>query len=149
MFQGKVYAALRFLSNESRGGLLDLSDETLASLREKHPSPADIKVNSLLYDPIKDLKALNFNISEQKIQEVANLTNGAAGPSGLDDNQRRRILCSKQFNREGKDLRDQIAILAIKLATEAVDPAYLEAYLANRLIPLEYYPLGWERFFDA
>ena len=47
MFRGKVHAALRFLSNESSGGILHLSDETLASLSEKHPSPADIKENSL------------------------------------------------------------------------------------------------------
>ena len=32
----------------------------------------------------------------------ANLTKGAAGPSGLDANQYRRILCSKQLNREEK-----------------------------------------------
>ena len=136
-FQGKVHAALRFLSNESSGGILDLSDETLASLKKKHPSQEDIKENSLLYGHIKDLRILNFNISEQKIQEVANLTKGAEGPFGLDADQYRRTLCSKQFNREGKDLRDQIATLAIKLATEAVDPTCLEAYLANRLIPLD------------
>ena len=103
MFQEKVDATLRFLSNESSGGILDLSDEMLASLREKYPSPADIKENSLLYGPLKDLRTLNFNISEQKIQKVANLTKGAAGLSGLDANQYRRILCSKQCNREGKD----------------------------------------------
>ena len=134
--QGKVHAALRFLSNESSGGILDLSDETLASLREKHPSPADNKENSLLYSSIIDLRTLNFNINERKIQEVANLAKEAAGPSGLDANQYRRLLCSKQFNREGKDLRDLTATLAIKLATEAADPTCLEAYLANRLIPL-------------
>ena len=140
MFQGKVHAALRFLSNESSRGILHLSDETLASLSEKHPSPADIKENSLLYGPIKDLRTLNFNISEQIIQEVANLTKGAAGPSGLDANQYQSILCSKQFNREGKDLRDQIATLAMKLAMEAVDPTCLEAYLTNRLILLDKNP---------
>ena len=123
MFQGKVHATLRFLSNESNGDIFHLSDETLASR-----------------GPIKDLRTLNFNISEQIIQEVANLTKGAAGPSGLDANQYWHILCSKQFNREGKDLRDQIATLAIKLATEADNPTSLEAYLANCLIPLDKNP---------
>eukprot|EP00794_Sanderia_malayensis_P000856 gene856-148_t len=79
MLQGKVHAALRFLSNESSGGVLDLSDETLKGLREKHPSPAAIKENSLLSGPIKDQRFLNFNINEQKIQEnSANLTKGSA-----------------------------------------------------------------------
>ena len=140
MFKGTVHAALRFLSNESSGGILHLSDETLESLSEKHPSPADIKENSLLYGPVKNLRTLKFNISEQKIQEVANLTKGAAGPSSLDANQYQHILCSKQFNREGKDLRDQIATLVIKLAMEAVDPTCLEAYLANQLITLDKNP---------
>ena len=89
---------------------------------------------------MKDLRTPNCNISEQKIQEAANLTKGAAGPSGLDANQYRHILWSKQFNREGKDLLDQIATLAIKLAMKAVDPTCFEAYLANRLIPLDQNP---------
>ena len=92
MLQGKVQAALRFLSNESSGGILDLSDETLVSLREKHPSPADNKENSVLNSPIIDLRTLNFNINERKIQEVANLTKEVAGPSGLDENQYRRTV---------------------------------------------------------
>ena len=101
MFQGKVHVALRFRSNESSSGILRPSDETLASLREKHPPPADIKENSLLYHPVKDLRTLNFSVSERTIQEVANLTKGATGPSGLDAGHYRHILCSKQFNRGG------------------------------------------------
>ena len=65
---------------------------------------------------------------------------GAAGPSQLDAVQCRRILCSKQFQKEGKDLRDQIATLAKRLVTDVLCPTSLEAYTANRLISLDKSP---------
>ena len=68
------------------------------------------------------------------------MTKGVAGPSSLDANQFKRILCSKQFNKEGKDLRDQISIFAKNIATKVTDPNCLEAYTANRLIPLDKNP---------
>ena len=39
MLQGKVHAALRFLSEEANGAVLLLSDEVMKALSEKHPSP--------------------------------------------------------------------------------------------------------------
>ena len=45
-----------------------------------------------------------------------------------------RILCFKQFNKEGKDIRDQIAVFSKNLATKILDPNCLEAYTTNRLI---------------
>ena len=68
------------------------------------------------------------------------MTKGAAGASSLDANQFKRILCSKQFNKEGKDLWDQISIFAKNIATKVTDPNCLEAYTANRLIPLDKNP---------
>ena len=58
--EGKIYAALRFLSEESQNGVYQLSEEVLKSLQEKHPAPAKIQQNSLLYDPIYNLEDYIF-----------------------------------------------------------------------------------------
>ena len=54
----------------------------------------------------------------------------------FDADQFGRISCSKKFKNEGKALREQIAILAKKIAISIVDPSCLEAFVACRLIPL-------------
>ena len=140
MLQGKVHAALRFLSEEANGAVLPLSDEVIEALSEKHPSPADIQPNSLLSGPVIDLSVFKFDIDERKILDTAGSLQGAAAPSGVDAKQCIRILCSKQFKNEGKDLRNQIAVFANTLATESLDPSCLQAYVANRLIPFDKSP---------
>ena len=76
-----------------------------------------------------------YNITESSILKAAKQTRGSAGPSQFDSDQFRRILCSKHFKAEGKDLREEIAWFARKISAEVVDPIALEAYVACRLIP--------------
>ena len=140
MMESKIHSALRFLSEESQRGIHQLLEKILKDLRQQHPAPTEIQWNSLLFGLICDLRDIRFDIDEQKVAEAAQLTKGAAGPSSLDANQFKRILCSKQFNKEGKDLRDQISIFAKNIATKVTDPNCLEAYTANRLILLDKNP---------
>ena len=139
MMQRKVNVALRFLSDQQRSGVLQLIENVFSGLEEKHTAPTQINSESLLYGPICNNEGIDFNINEQKIEVFARTLKGAAGPSQLDTVQYRRILCSKQFQKEGKDLRDQIATLAKRLAIDVL-PTSLEAYTANRLIPLDKNP---------
>ena len=74
------------------------------------------------------------------IYKAASLTKGAGGPSQLDAEQYRHILTSRKYKAENKDLREQMAQLARKLASEVLDPSILEAYIACRLIPLDKNP---------
>ena len=55
----------------------------------------------------------------------------------MDSRQWKRLLCSSHFKTESKDLREELAKFARKIATETVDPATLEAYNICRLIPLD------------
>ena len=99
-----------------------LNDETLQGLYAKHPSRKDIKPFSLLYGPTDDVPSTYFEfIDEELIQKVAMATHGAARPSKLD------------AKTEGLVLRNEIAMLANKLATENLDSIALESYNANHL----------------
>ena len=141
MLQGKINAALNLLSTESGGGVLQLSDPVITSLVDKHPSPAPIQEDALLHGPVNRVPSNYFDtIDEQTIAKAAQLTKGAAGPSHVDAKQYRHILLSNKFKAENKQLREQIANLAKKLATTIVDPSTLEAFICCRLVPLDKQP---------
>ena len=65
-------------------------------------------------------------------------TNGAAGPSGVDAYEWRR-LCSS-FKGASVDLCNALAGMAKRLCTSTVDPDGVSAYVACRLIPLNKNP---------
>ena len=113
----------------------------MKDLQSKHPSPAGVADNSLLFGPIDDIPKCFFDeIDEQSILKATLNTKGSAGPSGMDSDLYRRILCSKHFSAVGKTLREQIALLTRNLATNHYHPSLIESYVAARLIPLDKNP---------
>jgi hypothetical protein len=139
MLQGKVNAALRLLSKQSKGGIVSLNKEVLSLLQEKHP-PAEaadpafrISGCSPLIHPV-----IFSGITAELIRNSALHTHGAAGPSGGDADQWRHMCCS--FQASSNNLCDALASVAKRLATEMINPSYLEAFLSNRLIPLDKTP---------
>ena len=141
VFDGKISAALKFLSDEADSGILELTEETLRGLAEKHPEPSPVLKHSLLFGPIDKVSTHELNaIDEQSIAKAAQLTRGSSGPSFLDADQYRHILCSRKYKHEGKELRVQMAAFGKRLATEILDPAMLQSYVACRLIPLNKNP---------
>ena len=132
---------MRHLTDNSDQGLLPVTDVVINELKKKHSDPAPIQSDILLHGPLEQVPSNYFDsIDEGTIHRAAKLTKGAGGPSQLDADQFRRILCSKNFVKEGKDLREQIAILARTIATKSIDPEVLDPYVACRLIPLNKNP---------
>ncbi|CAH3116581.1 unnamed protein product [Porites lobata] len=74
------------------------------------------------------------------IFDAATVTKGSAGPSGMDAELYRRILCSKNFKAETKVLREEIAVFTRNLLKIAYHPSLLEDYNSCRLIPLDKNP---------
>ena len=141
MFTGKIKAALKFLDSNTESGVLPPTDEVIDLLHEKHPQPATIQPNTLFNGPLEPVSHAYFaDIDEQTILKAALRTKGSAGPSHFDSDQYSRVLCSKHFKTEGKELREQISIFAKKIATQPIDPQSLEAYTSCRLIPLNKNP---------
>ena len=140
VLRGNVNAALRLLDRAESSGVLPLTQKVLSELQEKHPpaQPADesvlIKGEETFVDP-----AQFNNIDERAIFQAVMKTRGSAGPSGADANQWRRMLISKNYKDDGKELRVAIAKAARKLCTKEIvtQNGQLDAYLSCRLIPLD------------
>ena len=148
MLQGKVHAALRILDKAASLGIAELTEETLKALSDLHPAAQEARDIALLEGEIPYFDPILFtNIDEQSIAKAALRTRGAAGPSGLDAEGWRRILVSKNYGTTGKDLRTALAKMTQNLCTRQIPVTErpsnsLEAYTANRLIPLLKAPTG-------
>ena len=116
VLQGKLSAAIKLLDRENSSGLLTFSPEGLEALKEKHPPAAEIEDECLLYGPLDQIPPnIFYCIDERMIFDAAMKTKGSAGPSGMDAELYRRILCWKNFNSEGKSLREEIAVMTRNL----------------------------------
>ena len=121
--------------------MLPADDTVMDMLTAKHPPPAAVPPDTLFRGPVESVLPSYFDsITEETIKKAAKLTKGAGGLSQLDAKQFHSILVSGKFKKEGKDLHEQVARLAKKLATSYVDPATLESYVACRLLPLNKNP---------
>lgn len=140
MLQGKVGAALKWIA-ENRSGLIPITPSVIEILKEKHPSsapPTKACLDQLNTTTPPSVEPVIFNnIDEESIYRAAKYTKGSAGPSGMDSDAWRRILCSKSFGGASKDLCYAVALLARRLCTEFVDPYSIEDLIACRLIPLD------------
>ena len=138
MLKGKISAALKWIGSQQRN-LLDINDDVLEELKAKHPKSMTPTSNSILRGPIIDISAETIydNINSNMIYLAAKKTSGSAGPSGADGEIWQRILCSKQFKKKSNELCEAVAELGRKLCASNVNPKYLKAYTACRLIPLD------------
>ena len=119
MLRGNLNAAIRLLDNNFSGGVVKLSDKTIKELESKHSKASLANKASLLQGEIPFTDPVLFsNIDEDSIAKAALKTNGAAGPSGLDADGWRRILVSKNFGKQGKDLRSAIVRMTIRMCTK-------------------------------
>ena len=133
VMQGKITAAIKLLDRESSTALVTPSREALEELEKKHPSAAEIREECLLNGPIDQIPPNIFDlINEQMIYDAALKTKGFAGPSGMDAELYRRILCSKNFASEGKLMREELAVMTRNLLKSCCHPSLLEAYTSCR-----------------
>jgi len=139
---GKIKQAMKLLSSNSCKGMLELSDETLSQLIVKHPESEPLHEDFLLHGPIKNVNPIIYDeIDESLVFKAANKTDGAAGPSKLDGDEWKKILCSNSFGAASIDLRKAIARMTRELCSQDInDHESIEALLAWTLIPLDKNP---------
>ena len=125
-------------STHDGGGVLPLSDDVMAQLREEHPSAQEVRLGSLLFGPVQDVPD---SIYQQKNGEMvwnaAVQTKRSGSPSRVDANGFRRILASKSYKKSVTDVCAAIAAMTRRLCTEFINPLGIEAILANRITSLD------------
>ena len=149
MFTGKCKAALNLLSNAQKGGLLHLNDHTDPNdpssptvrdvLISKHPPAQPVHQEYILQEEPEASHPIIFESLDASVIRSASLrVTGAAGPSGLDAHEWRR-LCT---NHKGasRDLCASVATVARRICSSHVDPTPLRPLLACRLIALDKHP---------
>ena len=145
MGKGEVNAALNLLTKNMNNGILPLNDETLLLLEQKHPIANESCEDVILNGPMKRIHPIIYDvINEDMIMQAASNTKGGSGPSGMDADGSRRILCSSVYGTCNSDLRKTIADMIKKLCSDIITVengcSSLEAFVACRMIPLNKNP---------
>ena len=139
MMLGKIKSAAKFVnSDDSVKGVHPLNEEIKEILQAKHPAGKDADP-SVIYECTAESPepVIYEGITAEKVQQIAKNMNGSGGPTLIDTDVWKDILCSKVFGNKTEELSQSIADLAKKLCTEEIHPDCLVEYNACRLIPLD------------
>ena len=118
--------------------VLPLNKKTREQLKQKHHQRRDVDSEIMLPVKPEEIDTIKFDsIDAENVRKAALKTRGEAGPSGLDADFRKRIFISNQFADSTDDLCKTFAEVIKKLCTVENQSTSLEAFLGNRLIPLD------------
>ena len=140
MLLGKISQATKLINqDDSVIGVHPVDDEILEILRKKHPKAAHSpsvtpKVEIGTEETVQPV--VFESIDETAIHDAAKKTFGSGGPTQVDADGWKHILCSKSYGKSSEVLCQSIADMAKRLCTEEVDPGMLNELLSCRLIPL-------------
>ena len=144
MLLGKISQATKlFNHDDSTTGVHPVNDTILEILRKKHPKPAP-PFDGLTHTEQNNKDTVEpvifESIDETAIYNAAKKTFGSGGPTQVDADGWKHILCSKSYGKSSELLCQSIADMAKRLCTEEVDPGLLNELLSCRLIPLDKNP---------
>ena len=138
VFQGKVGAACKLI-NSTDGGPLEVNNSVIELLAQKHPEGKEAKPEALIgnENPRFVEPIIYEGLDSSLIMKSALQTRGSGGPTKIDADVWRQLLCSKSFMPASEGLCEQISTFAKHLCSEYVDPSCLTEFTACRLIPLD------------
>ena len=141
MLHGKISSALQWLSS-NKSKPLDITPHVINTLKSKHPDAAPLSAEHVINNRLLPIvePVIFENIDAEAICRAAKNTKGGAGPSGLDADMWRRILCSKSFNKASHTACESLSLMCRRLCTEFVDPTSISSLMSCRLIPLDKNP---------
>jgi hypothetical protein len=139
MMQGKVSQAMRFISESSNiKGVYESNKDIIQKLKEKHPeaqTPDSEILSSNEY--IAPEPVIFETIDSDAVRIAAKEIQGSGGPTKIDADFFKHILCTKFYKIHSVNLCQAIADLTKRLATEAIEPHHLRHFVSGRLIPLK------------
>ena len=143
MLLGKVAQATKLINQEdSVVGVHEITDEIIQILQDKHPKAAhNSDSDTTTRTDHANIQPVIFEqIDESVIQAAAKSTFGSGGPSQVDADGWKHILCSKFYGKESASLCQAIACVAKRLCTEDINPDHIKELLSCRLLPLNKNP---------
>ena len=140
MFMGKVSQATRLINNEdSIVGVHQVTPNIIKTLQDKHPKC--VPRSGPAQTPAVSVQPVIFEeIDGQSIQDAAKSTFGSGGPTQIDADGWKHILCSKSYGKASDTLAQTIADMAKRLCTEKIPSGSLRELLSCRLMPLDKNP---------
>ena len=151
MLHGKTRAAVRWLSDHSKGRVLpsdnnvELKDNegevlkttVLDVLKKKHPEPQSPPVSTLLKcDPLPP--RLDLEVTGVHIHFIVSRIQGSAGPSGTDAGHWQDVLL--RYGAHSNRLHDSVAALVRRLSNSVTPWEDVCALVACRLVALDKCP---------
>ena len=136
MLSGKFTQASKLIKR-TNSGLLQMDDEVKVLLLNKHPRASSADYNCLLSGPEEKVEEVIFeSIDSDLVYKTAKMINGSGGPTLIDSECWKHLLCSNNFKVQQKNLCDAIAKLAQQICVTQINPAHFKELFASRLIPL-------------
>ena len=139
MFEGKISAATRLINSaDNTSGVHAPTPEVLELLKGKHPQSEPAKDEALLVGEQPDIPdpVVFEGIDAKAIYRSAKLTFGSGGPSQVDADIWKQLLCSNFYKADSEELCTAISIVAKLFCTTTVPHEHSKYYMASRLIPL-------------
>ena len=130
---------MKFINNDDEIlGVHPITDKIKELLQEKHPKGRNIDQDILVPDIALDPQPVIYEeIDADTVQKAAKNIHGSGGPTLIDADGWRHMLCSKAYGKASVNLCQAIADLAKKLCREEIHPDNLNEFVACRLIPLD------------
>ena len=143
MLQGKISGALKFINNDADAatGVLPINNETIEALEGKHPDPGLVNEEALLSDEPHGTEEVIFEpIDAERIIKTTRRISGSGGPTQVDADNWKHLICSKFFTAQSQNLAQAIADMTKILCTEEVKADSVKELYAGRLVPLDKNP---------
>ena len=141
MREGNVHNAMKLLTDNMKNGVLPLNKKILQQPKQKRPQRRDADPEIMLPDKPEEIQPIKFDsIDAENFRKAGLKTRDGAGRCGLDSDGWKRIFTLNQFGDSTDDLCKTFAEVIKKLCTVENQSISLEAFLANRLIPLDKNP---------
>ena len=115
-----------------------MDDEVKELLLNKHPRANSADYDCILSGPEEKVEEVIFeSIDSDLVYKTAKMINGSGGPTLIDSECWKHLLCSNNFIVQQKNLCDAIAKLAQQICVTQINSADFKELFACRLIPLD------------